>query len=65
MDEISRPIKTISSSVEQLINIMPTAPKQISAKYSPAWPCSPAKESRDDSSVAMTIIPISTWKKTE
>jgi len=31
IDEISRPMKTISSSTEQVMNIMPTAPKRTSA----------------------------------
>ena len=37
MEEISRPMKTISSSTEQVMSIMPTAPKRTRAKYSPAW----------------------------
>src|SRR6266702_112373 len=38
MEEISSPMKTIRSSTEQVISIMPTAPNRTSAKYSPACP---------------------------
>jgi hypothetical protein len=36
IDEISRPMKTMSSSTELVMNIMPVAPKSPRAKYSPA-----------------------------
>ncbi len=43
MEDISRPTKTISSSTEHVISIMPTAPNSTSAKYSPACVALPSK----------------------
>ena len=43
MEEISRPTKTMRSSTEQVMNIMPTAAKRMRAKYSPAWEAWPSK----------------------
>jgi hypothetical protein len=65
MDEISRPMKTMSSSTEEVMNIMPVAPKQMRAKYSPAWVMGDSKKSKDPSSVTSTMDAMSRWKKTE
>src|ERR1700733_4244927 len=65
MEEISRPTKIIRSSTEQVISIMPTAPKRVRAKYSPAWLALPSKKSNEPRRVTRTTDAMTKWNRTE
>src|ERR1700761_5912581 len=65
MEEISRPTKTMRSSTEQVISIMPTAPKRVRAKYSPAWLALPSKKSNEPRRVTRTTEAMTKWKRME